>query len=186
MHDYLRLLKFVRPYIGRFGIAGVFMMFSAIFDGVSLAMIVPLADKVLTNKKIIFPSKLPPFLANFVDKINNTPSAELLSYMAAGIIALFFLKGLFSFLQGYYMSDIGQRVVRDIKTKLFAKFQSLSLDYFVRKRGGELISRITNDVNIIRNMVSTAVTGLMRDCLTIIGLTCVIFYKSHHLMICST
>lgn len=176
MRDYLRLLKFVRPYIGLFGIAAVFMVFSAIFDGVSLAMIVPLADKVLTNKKIIFPSQLPPFVANFVDKINSTPPAELLSYMAAGIIALFFLKGLFSFLQGYYMSDIGQRVVRDIKAKLFAKFQSLSLDYFVHKRGGELISRITNDVKVVENAVSYGSTDLLYQSFQVIIFTCLIFF----------
>lgn len=51
MKDYLRLLKFVKPYWGIFALAIVCMGFSALFDGVSLAMIVPLADKVLTNKK---------------------------------------------------------------------------------------------------------------------------------------
>lgn len=58
MRDYFKLLKFVRPYYGLFAIAIVCMGFSAVFDGMSLAMIVPLADKVLTNKKIIIPAKL--------------------------------------------------------------------------------------------------------------------------------
>ena len=59
MKDYLKLLKFVKPYKWLFLLATVCMGFSAIFDGVSLAMMVPLADKVLTNKKIIVPTKLP-------------------------------------------------------------------------------------------------------------------------------
>ena len=100
MRDYLRLLKFVRPYLGMFSIAGVCMVFSTLFDGVSLAMIVPLADKVLTNKKIIIPTKLPLFLGNFVDKLNNTPPDMLLNYMAVGIVILFFLCPPF-FLQSY-------------------------------------------------------------------------------------
>lgn len=180
MRDYLRLLKFVRPYIGLFSIAGVCMIFSAIFDGVSLAMIVPLADKVLTNKEIILPTKLPQFLSNFVDSINGTAPGVLLNYLAIGIVALFFLKGLFGFLQSYFMSDIGQRVVRDIKSKLFAKFQSLSLEYFTHKRGGELISRVTNDVKIVENAVSYGSTDLIYQTFQVViflFLTFFIYFK---------
>ncbi|MFA4889888.1 MAG: ABC transporter transmembrane domain-containing protein, partial [Candidatus Omnitrophota bacterium] len=149
MKDYLKLLKFIRPYRGKFGLAAVCMAFSAVFDGVSLAMMVPLADKVLTNRKIIVPVKMPHFLASFVDKINSFTPESLLNYMAIGIILLFILKGFFGFMQSYLMSDIGQRIVRDIKAKLYAKFQMLSLDYFTHKRGGEMISRITNDARIV-------------------------------------
>ncbi|MDD3088023.1 MAG: ABC transporter transmembrane domain-containing protein, partial [Candidatus Omnitrophica bacterium] len=148
MRDYFKLLKFVRPYLGLFFLASVCMGFSAVFDGVSLAMMVPLADKVLTNKKIVIPAKLPDFLSNLIDKINSIPAEELLGYMAVVIILLFIIKGLFGFLQSYFMSDIGQRIVRDIKARLYAKFQNLSLDYFTHKRGGEMISRITNDARV--------------------------------------
>jgi subfamily B ATP-binding cassette protein MsbA len=129
---------------------------------------VPLADKVLTNKKIVIPNKLPVFLADFVEKINNTSAVQLLHYLAVTIIILFFLKGVFGFLQGYLMSDIGQRVVRDIKSKLYAKLQSLSLDYFTYKRGGELISRITNDVKVVENAVSYGSTDLVYQTLQVV------------------
>ncbi|MDD5027065.1 MAG: ABC transporter transmembrane domain-containing protein, partial [Candidatus Omnitrophica bacterium] len=161
MRDYLKLLRFIKPYSGKFFIACVCMIFSAIFDGVSLAMMVPLADKVLTNKTIIIPAKLPVFLADLVAKINSIPPIVLLNYMAVGIILLFILKGIFGFLQSYLMSDIGQLIVRDIKAKLYAKFQMLSLDYFTHKRGGEMISRITNDVKMVENAVSYGSTDLV-------------------------
>ena len=161
MRDYLKLLKFVGPYKGLFLIAIVCMGFSAIFDGVSLAMIVPLADKVLTNKKIIIPAKLPDFLAGFVDKINNTSPEILLNYMVVAVLVLFLLKGIFGFLQSYFMSDIGQRVIRDIRSQLYTKIQSLSLNYFTHKRGGELMSRITNDVRLVENAVSFGSTDLI-------------------------
>ena len=176
MRDYLKLLKFVRPYYGLFGISIVCMGFSAVFDGVSLAMIVPLADKVLTNKKIIIPAKLPDFLANFVDKINNTPPETLLSYMVFSVLVLFLLKGVFGFFQSYFMSDIGQRVVRDIKSKLYAKIQSLSLNYFTHKRGGELMSRITNDVRLVENAVSYGSTDLIYQSLQVVIFSIVIFF----------
>lgn len=175
MNDYLKLLRFARPYLGLFGIAGVCMAFSALFDGVSLAMMVPLADKVLTNKKIIIPAKLPAFLSNFVDKINNTAPEALLNYLAIAVVVLFFLKGLFGFLQGYLMSDIGQRIVRDIKAKLYAKFQGFSLDYFTHKRSGELVSRITNDVKLVENAVSYGSTDLIYQGLQVVLFTSLVF-----------
>ncbi|MFH0762978.1 MAG: ABC transporter ATP-binding protein, partial [Candidatus Omnitrophota bacterium] len=180
MRDYLKLLRFVRPYLPKFFIAAVCMGFSAIFDGVQLAMIVPLSDKVLTDKKIVIPSRLPEFLANFVDKLNSIPPATMLNYMAISILALFVLKGLFGFLQSYIMSDIGQRVVRDIRSKLYAKMQSLSLDYFTHKRSGEMVSRITNDVKLVENAVSYGATDLIYQGLLVVvflSITFLIYFK---------
>jgi len=176
MREYLRLLKFVKPYTSTVFLAIVCMGFSAIFDGVTLAMMVPLADKVLTNKSIIIPTKLPAFFARFIDSINNLSPATLLNYMAIGMGALFLLKGLFGFLQGYLMSDIGQRVIKDIRAKLYAKLQSLSLDYFTQKRGGELISRITNDVRLVENAVSYGATDLIYQTMQVVVFTLLTFF----------
>lgn len=176
MRDYLRLLKFVRPYMGIFSLAAICMAFSALFDGISLAMMVPLADKVMTNKKIILPGKLPPNISGLVDNINNTAPAVLLNYMAIGILLLFFIKGIIGFLQSYFMSDIGQRVVRDIRSKLYSRLQTLSLDYFTHKRGGELISRITNDVKLVENAVSYGSTDLIYQTLQVVLFTFLVFF----------
>ena len=176
MKDYLKLFKFMRPYSGLFILAIISMGFSAIFDGVSLAMMVPLADKVLSNKKIILPTKLPDFLAGFVDKINNTPPQVLLNYMVVSVLVLFFFKGIFGFLQSYWMSDIGQRIVRDIKAKLYRKIQTLSLNYFTARRGGELMSRITNDVRLVENAVSYGSTDLIYQSLQVVIFATVIFF----------
>lgn len=176
MKDYIKLLKFVRPYSPKFLLAIICMGFSAIFDGVQLAMIVPVADKILSNKKIIVPAKLPAFLSGFIDKINNMEPQILLNYMAIFVVALFVFKGLFNFLQSYYMSDIGQLVVRDIRAKLYSKLQMLSLEYFTHKRGGELISRITNDVKLVENAVSYGSTDLFYQGLQVIIFLCLTFF----------
>jgi len=168
MRDYLRLLQFVKPYFGKFVTAGVCMGFSAIFDGFQLAMIVPVADKILSNKQIIIPAKLPGFLAGFIDKINGMQPAVLLNYVAVIVLLMFLFKGFFNFWQSYLMSDIGQLVVRDIRAKLYSKLQSLSLEYFTQKRGGELISRITNDVKLVENAVSYGSTDLVYQTLQVV------------------
>ncbi|MFC1592426.1 ABC transporter ATP-binding protein [Candidatus Omnitrophota bacterium] len=176
MKDYFRLLRFVRPYGKLLGLAALMMGFSAIFDGVSLSMIVPLADKILTNKHIIVPGQMPQFLTRFVDLINATPSMLLLKFMAITLLVLFVLKGMFYFAQGYLMSDIGQRVVRDIRSKLYIKLQNLSLEYYNRKRAGELISRITNDVMRVENAVSYGLTDLIYQSLQVAVFIFLIFF----------
>ncbi len=176
MRDYLKLLKFIKPHMGLFGLASVFMVLSALFDGISIGMIVPLTDKVLTNQKIIVPAKLPVFLSRLVDRINDIPSLQMLNYMAIAVLALFVVKGIVGFLQSYFMSAIGQRVVRDIRAQLYAKLQWLSLDYFIKRRGGELISRVTNDVRLVENAVSYGSTDLVYQSMLVILFTFLIFF----------
>jgi subfamily B ATP-binding cassette protein MsbA len=176
MRDYFRLLRFVLPYKKLLGLAALVMCFSAIFDGVSLSMIVPLADKVLTNQKIILPVQVPLPLAKFVDLLNSTPPMVVLKFMSIAILALFILKGLFFFAQGYLMSDVAQRVVRDIRSRLHTKLQELSLEFYHRKRGGELISRITSDVLRVDYAVSTGLADLIYYSMQLVVFLFVIFF----------
>ncbi|MDD5654955.1 MAG: ABC transporter transmembrane domain-containing protein, partial [Candidatus Omnitrophica bacterium] len=176
MKEYFRLLRFIRPHLGLFIVAAIAMGFSALFDGVSLSMMVPLADKVLTNKQIIIPAKLPDFVANFINLVNATPPGKLLNIMAWAVLVLFLLKGFFAFLQSYLMSDIGQRVSRDVRSMLYKKMQGLSLDYFTQKRSGELVSRITNDVRLIENSLSYGLTDLIYQGFQVILFTFLIFF----------
>ena len=90
------------------------------------------------------------------------------------------LKGFFGFWYGYLMNDVSQRVMRDIRFRLYERIQTLSLDYFSKKRVGELIARITNDVQVIENAVSYGVTDLIRQTFTIlmfIGIAFFIYFK---------
>ena len=95
MKQYLKLLKFLAPYKGLFSLAVICMGFSAIFDGVTLAMIVPVADKILTNKQIIIPTKVPDFVAGIVNTINRMSPETMLKYMVYAILVLFIFKGIF-------------------------------------------------------------------------------------------
>lgn len=176
MKEYLKLLKFIKPYIALFVVASVCMGISAIFDGVSLGMIVPLCDRILTNKRIIVPTKLPSFLSTLVDKLNSFPPLLLLKWMAITIAVLFILKGLTFFLQNYFMNMVGQGCVREVRNRLYKKFHDLSLDFYARKRTGELVSRITNDVGFITQAISYGLTDLIYQSLQIALFTFLAFY----------
>jgi subfamily B ATP-binding cassette protein MsbA len=176
MKEYRRFLKFLKPHSGFLSLAVAFMAVSSLFDWVSIAMIVPVSDKVLNNGKIIFPLKLPPFLEGLISAANAASQAQLLGLLIFAVPILFLLKGLFNFLYSYYMSAIGQLCVRDIRNLLYAKLQSLSLEYFTKRRSGELISRITNDVKLVENALSYATTDLFYQSFLVILFTVTIFW----------
>ncbi len=185
MREYLKLFKFVRPHLGLFMLSSICMIFSAVFDGVSLGIIMPVADIILTGKKMILPAKLPAFLSGWVEFLNNIPPLVLLNYMAFVVVLLFILKGLFGFLQSYFMSDISQLVVRDVRSQLYSKFHDLSLDYFSNMRGGELMSRVTNDVGMIGNALSTGATDLIYQSLQVVVFALLIFFTDPKLALIS-
>ncbi len=176
MKEYRRFVKFLAPHSGILALAIFFMAISSLFDWVSIAMIVPVLDKVFGKGKIVFPVKLSPALENAVSWINSMPSTELLSLLIIFIPILFLLKGLFNFLYSYYMSDIGQLCVRDIRNRLYEKLQGLSLEYFTKKRSGELISRITNDVKLVENALSYGTTDLVYQSFLVVLFASTIFF----------
>ncbi len=94
------------------------------------------------------------------------------------VVAVFLTKGLGSYGQEYFMNYVGEDIIRRLRNRLYDRIQDLPLAFFQKERTGTLMSRITNDVNILKSMVSTAVTGSLRDVSSIIGLTAVIFYQN--------
>jgi len=153
------------------------MVISTLFDGISLGMLVPLADNILSAKKIVLPnSHLPQFIGNLVDTFNKTSSSTLLNFAGIFIIVLFTLKGIATFIQGFLMNDISQRVIRDIRNSLYEKLQSLSLDFYNRAKTGTLISRVTYDVVWIQTAISEALADTIFYSLQLILFTIIIFF----------
>jgi subfamily B ATP-binding cassette protein MsbA len=112
-----------------------------------------------------------------MDKIFIDKDTRMLFLIPAFIVGLYFLKGIFYYGQAYLMSFVGQRIVADLREKLYRHLQYLSLSFFTKTPTGILISRLTNDVTLIQGAVSSALTSVLRDSFTIITLTTVVFYR---------
>ena len=151
---YFRILKFVRPYWPRLLIAMVCM------GGVSA---ITAAFALLTK--------------NVLDDIFINKDQFMLLVIPLAVMGLGIIKGFFSFGEGYLMNYVGQRVVADIRERLYSHLQTLSLSFFDRTPTGVLMARITNDVNAVQGAVSDAVTGMIKDAFTAIGLVAVVFYR---------
>ena len=176
LKDYRKLLRFLKPHKLLLILAIFCMLMSSLFDFVSLGMIVPLCDRIMTDNPIILPEHFPDFMFKFVGQLNSTPPNRMLLFMCIGMVLLFAIKGFFTFWRSYLMSNVGQKVIRDIRNILFKKIQSLSLDYFTQKRSGELISRITNDVRVVENALSYGLSDMVYQSFQVVIFSGAAFY----------
>ncbi len=112
-----------------------------------------------------------------LDDVFFKQDARMLKIIPVAIVIIYFLRGIAYYCQVYLMSYVGQSIITSLRNTLFSKIQDLSLSFFHEEKTGALMSRVTNDVNIVKEMVSNAVTGALKDSFTIVCLTIVIFYR---------
>jgi ATP-binding cassette, subfamily B, bacterial MsbA len=152
-HPLRRLLAFSRPYRGRFMLAlAAMLVYAGASTGVAY-LIKPIIDHVLPGTGGM------PF-----------------SFWAVLIVGAYLAKGIGSYFSTYLMTDVGQRVVRDIRDRLFRHILDQSAAFFSRRSTGQLMSRITNDVNQIQQAVSETIGDLIREGLTAVGWMIAMFY----------
>ena len=116
-----------------------------------------------------------------LDDIFINKNQNMLYMMPFIIIALYAAKGFGRYIQAYYISYIGQDITRIVRDKLFSHILTLDMDFFQKKHGGELVSRISNDINRIQSAISNSVAEFIRESLTIVGLIGLVIYHSPEL-----
>ncbi len=112
-----------------------------------------------------------------IDDIFISKDAYMLKLLPLAVIGIYIIKGTCHFGQAYLMNYVGQKIIKRIRDDLYSHIQVLSLSFFARNRTGILMSRITNDVGLVKMMVSDAITGVLKDFFTIICLLFVVFYR---------
>lgn len=176
MQDYRRLFRFAKPYFSLLVLAGVFMGIVTLLDVFRLGAVVPVVDRIFTNKPIMFATgKFPLFVENILNQLNNLTPLKVLYLLLIVVPVALIIRAVFEFLHSYIMADVGQKVIRDVRNLVYGKLQTLSLEYFTQKRSGELVSRITNDVRLIENAVSYALTDLVYQSFQVISFAVLAF-----------
>lgn len=147
------------PHIGIFSMAVLCMILTSVFSASPLGLIIPLVDKIITGKQVIIPAAIhpPQIVVAAVNKVNSLPPLELLNIMVVLMVGMFVFKGIFTFFETYLMSDVSQRVIRDVQNMTYKKLQELSMDFYSHNPTGKLMSRITYDAAVIRDAISTGI-----------------------------
>lgn len=156
---YNRLFRLVSPWWPRMLLATLCM------SGVALCAVAP-----------------PWLMRNVVDGVLISKNEAMLNILALVLVGLFLLKGVCAYGQKYLMNWVGQRIVMDLRLQAYEHMQSLSLRYIHARRVGELLSRVTNDANVLQTTVSNVAVDLVVQGLTCVGMVSFLFYLNWKLM----
>ena len=118
-----------------------------------------------------------------LDEVFINQDQSMLILVPVAVIVVTLIKGLATFAQGILMAYVGQRIIANLQSLIFSHLLRFDLAFFQNTASGNLISRLTNDVNLMRNAVSNALTGMVKDSLTLLFLVAVMFEKDWRLAV---
>jgi len=119
---------------------------------------------------------LPPYLVKLaVDDGITTGDLEALTIIVAAFVAAGVAAFALSAAQTYFTGWVGERALADLRIQLFNHLQRLSLGYYERNRTGAIISRITNDVEALDQLVTDGISSLVQNSLVLVGTAIVLF-----------
>ena len=113
---------------------------------------------------------------NLIDTVILEENIKLLNLIALGLLVLAAFKGLFSYGQNYLMSLVGFKVITDMRNQVYEHLQYLSLKFYRKKRTGEIVSRVINDVDQLQNAIINTAVVFIANCFLLIGVIIFIFY----------
>ena len=112
-----------------------------------------------------------------LNEVFDRKNGAMLVVLPAIVVLIFVVKGCAGYGQVVLMNHVGQRIIADMQTRMFAHLMRADLAFFHGTPTGTLISRFTNDVTLLRAAVSTALTGIVKESLTVVFLVGVMFYQ---------
>lgn len=150
---YLRILGYIKPYMNRL----LFAMFCTIMAAAGNLYI-------------------PWIIKEMIDQVLADKNGALLNWIAASIIAIFIVRGLFWYGQNYLMSYVGQRVIIDIRAAVFKKLQRLSVSFYDKNKTGTIMSYVTNDVNALQSAMVENTIEMITEGFILIGSVVAMIY----------
>ncbi|MCA0132211.1 ABC transporter ATP-binding protein [Winogradskyella alexanderae] len=179
--DYLKKLsRFIIPY-KRYGILNIISnILYALFSTLAMVSLMPMINvlfgegKKVTSKPIYEGIRsLKDYIENFINYIITTTSQQYgaqrsLLYMIVLIISLFLLKNLFNYLGLYFITFLRNGVLKDLRNEIYSKVTSLPISYYSEKRKGDIIARISGDVNEVKNSLLAILELIVKEPLTIL------------------
>ncbi len=147
-----RLLSYLRAYKLRLLLAAIGMILASALS-------------------LVFPA----VIQRVIDSVFIDADTALLDAITLALLAVFVFRSLASFLQNYNLNYVGERIVVDMRCELYAHLQTLSIRYYADRRVGELISRISSDVTVVRTVLTGSVSTFLQQSLTLVGAIAIMF-----------
>lgn len=184
------ILKYERTY-RKFTLLNIlFNIFYAIFNVLSVLAFIPVLGILFgTDKQIITKptyegfTKIGSFLKDsfyfFVsEKIESSGQINTLLFICVLALSLFFLKNLFRYLASYVITFLRTGIVKDLRDQLYHKIVELPISYFTEKRKGDIIARMTADVQEVEVSILTSIETIVREPLTVVIAISIMLFMS--------
>ena len=195
---YLRLISYLKPYIRYIILVFVFNFFFVIFSTLSVWMVAPVITALFQDQppaqteqvqkpapalnKTTSPLNINAWLKANVQKwLHRGSRLETLEWLCVFIFLSFLLKNLFAFGEFFWVSYVEQKVIKDLREQVYSHVIHQPLSFFQQHKTGELISRITNDINAVNVAVNRSFTKIIRDPILILLFLAILFSISWQL-----
>lgn len=124
------------------------------------------------------------FGKGLIDGVILDKNFSLLNLIALAMMVMMAIKGIFYYLQTYSAFYIGYKIITDIRNQIYSHLQKLSLNFYRRKRTGEMMSRVVDDVNILQDVITNRMIKLVSNLLVMVGIWAFLFYIHWRLSLC--
>jgi len=169
MQQKIRITDLLYPHILPLGLAFIAVIGESLTD-----LLEPWPLKVVFD--YVFGSKrMPDWLASLVGFI-GTDRFAILNFAVLAVIVIALFGAVSSYFEKYLTTSVGQWVMHDLRRVLYSHIQRLSLSYHDQKRTGDLISRVTSDIDAVQSLISNVLLGMVVNVLTLVGMVLVMFY----------
>jgi ATP-binding cassette, subfamily B, bacterial MsbA len=150
----IRLVKlYLRPYAGQVALSVFFMILASAMTAALAKLMQPILDDVLGGQR------------------------DMIVPIAVAVLVVFCIRGISTFMHTIIMNKVSQSIVGDIQKHLFSHFMLLDLSFFHANPSGQLMSRVVNDVQIVRLALSETLTNAGKSFVTFIFLTVIMFMQ---------
>ncbi len=195
MNTYLRILSYAKPYRRYFPIYIIYTLLSIIFGLLNFTLLKPLFD-------VIFEQARPEDLNQYLEKPEFSLSIEYLLnlfnyyfnrtaetfgkfgtlfYVCIIIVISVFLANLFTYLSGIVLAKVRAEVIKKMRLNIFDKVTGMQIGYFSNERKGDLMSKMTNDIQEVENSIVQSLRVVFKEPVTIILYFAVLFFMSFQL-----
>lgn len=176
MKNLFRILSYLRPYSGYGGLNILFNILTVFFSLFSVVMIIPFLQLLFEKIRVTAPPEFHFNASWFLDylryvlseEIRQNGQASALVKFCIAVASLFFFKNLFRFLAVYFLAPIRSGAVRDLRMELYGKLLVLPLSFYSKRKKGDLISRLTDDVKEVETSIISFVEVTVREPLNIL------------------
>ena len=152
-----KLFRYLKPYYFKLVVVIIFAAASTVFSIVGPKILAKATDKLSEG---------------IMAKVSGTGGIdfEYIAYIIWILVGLYLVSALFSYIQGFITSTISQRVAYDLRTSISKKMDRMPLSYFDRHTSGDILSRVTNDIDTIAQSLNQSMSQVITSSVTVVGI----------------